>query len=121
MYQRNEPTLESNGRDLAEQLQEAVARLPAMVFQARQLQTVSDRERQTYPAPKKSNPTPIASFRTNICVREGDTVRPLRDLNNQTRQRIRGLIRVRDAVRRCLRSQLEGHDETEVLWPPARN
>ena len=37
------------------------------------------------------------------------------DLNSQTRKRIRGLIQVRDAVRRCLRSQLQGHDETEVL------
>ena len=42
-------------------------------------------------------------------------MRVLSDLNSQTRKRIRGLIQVRDAVRRCLRSQLQGHDETEVL------
>ena len=40
-----EPTLESNGWDLTEQLKEAaIARLPVNVFHARQFQTVDDRE-----------------------------------------------------------------------------
>lgn len=36
MYQRGEPTLVGNGRDLAEQLAEAIALLPKNVFRSRQ-------------------------------------------------------------------------------------
>ncbi|HEY3915964.1 MAG TPA: methyltransferase domain-containing protein [Verrucomicrobiae bacterium] len=115
MYQRSEPTLESDGRDLAETLQEALARLPAKVFHAQQHEEVSITADLTYPAPEEIKPNAFCIVQDEICVREGDSVRALKDLNNLTRQRIRGLIRVRDAVRRCLRSQLEGHDEGEVL------
>jgi len=50
-----------------------------------------------------------------IAVREGDSMRVVDDLPIQVAKRIRGLIRVRDAVRRCLRSQLEATDESDVL------
>jgi N12 class adenine-specific DNA methylase len=115
MYQRGEPTLEGNGRDLTEQLKEAVARLPVNVFHARQFQTLTTANEQSYPAPEEVKPNAYCIVQGDICVREGDSVRVLSDLNSQTRKRIRGLIQVRDAVRRCLRSQLQGHDETEVL------
>jgi len=37
------------------------------------------------------------------------------DLPSETRSRIRHLIPVRDAVRACLRSQMNGSDETQVV------
>ena len=115
MYQRNEPTLESDGRDLAESLREAVACLPAMVFQAQRRESATVAADLSYPAPEEVKPNAYCLVQDEICIREGDNVRPLRELNHQARQRIRGLVRVRDAVRRCLRSQLEGHNESEVL------
>jgi hypothetical protein len=42
-----------------------------------------------------------------------NVLRRLTDLPGETRSRIRGLIQVRDAVRSCLRSQLDGSGEPE--------
>ncbi len=44
-------------------------------------------------------------------MREGDKLIPLPHLPVQTKLRIRGMIKVRDAVRQCLRTQLEDADE----------
>lgn len=115
MYGRSEPTLEGNGDDLAEQLQRAIARLPEKVFRSQQIEAAGPSVELTYPAPEEIKPHAFCIVQGNICIREGDAVRVLTDLNSQIRQRIRGLIQVRDAVRRCLRSQLEGHDDDEVL------
>ncbi len=49
-----------------------------------------------------------------VCIREENVLRPLNDLPSETRSRIRGLIQVRDAVRSCLRSQLDGSSEEQV-------
>jgi N12 class adenine-specific DNA methylase len=85
------------------------------VAATRQSQSLTTANEQSYPAPEEVKPNAYCIVQGDICVREGDSVRVLSDLNSQTRKRIRGLIQVRDAVRRCLRSQLHGHDETEVL------
>ena len=50
-----------------------------------------------------------------VAVRDGDTVRLLADLPLATRQRIRGLIQVRDAVRGCLRTQIDGSGDEAVV------
>src|SRR5207244_7578577 len=50
-----------------------------------------------------------------VAFRDGDVMRLLSDLPAPTRQRIRKLIRVRDAVREVLRTQVDGSDETTVL------
>src|SRR5208283_201687 len=44
-----------------------------------------------------------------------DQLRPLDDVPVETRSRIRRLIDVRDAVRVCLRSQLDGSGEEQVV------
>jgi hypothetical protein len=46
-----------------------------------------------------------------LCLNEDGVLRPLDDLPVETRSRIRRLIDVRDAVRDCLRSQLDGSGE----------
>jgi N12 class adenine-specific DNA methylase len=83
MYQRGEQTLEGNGRDLTEQLKEAITRLPVNVFNARQFQTVTTANEQSYPAPEEVKPNAYCIVQGNICVREGDSVRVLSDLNSQ--------------------------------------
>ncbi len=115
MYQRGEPTLEDNGRDLAEQLRTTILRLPANVFTARQSNPLTVESNQKFPAPDEIKPNAYCIVQGEVCVREEDTVRALGDLSSNTKQRIRKLIQVRDAVRRCLGSQLEGHDEAAVI------
>jgi len=114
MYGRSEPTLEANGEDLKQQLQEVIARLPEKVFRAQQRDSSESIAELTYPAPEEIKPNAFCIVQGNICIREGDNVRVADGLNSQTRQRIRGLIQVRDAVRQCLRSQLEGHSDEDV-------
>ena len=48
-------------------------------------------------------------------MRDGDQLRIVTDLSNLAVRRIRGLIHVRDAVRGCLRSQLNGTPDAEVV------
>jgi N12 class adenine-specific DNA methylase len=50
-----------------------------------------------------------------LCLNEDGVLRPLDDLPVETRSRIRRLIDVRDAVRDCLRSQLDGSGEERVI------
>ena len=50
-----------------------------------------------------------------VCIREDGVLRPLDDMPVETRSRIRRLIEVRDAVRDCLRSQLDGSGEEQVV------
>lgn len=49
-----------------------------------------------------------------IAIREGDKLIPLPHLAIQTKLRIRGLIKVRDAVRQCLRTQLDDAAEEDI-------
>ena len=116
MYRHSEPTLDSNGRDLAEQLAAAIAKLPENVFRVQQRTHAESLEsEQTIPAPDDVKPNAYALVDGRIAIREGDKLRMLGGLSGNTASRIRGLIRVRDAVRRCLRSQLDENGETEVV------
>ena len=115
MYGRGEPTLVSNGRDLAEQLAEAIARLPTGVYQTERRVIVPLREEQSIPAPEHVKPHAYALVNGQIARREGDVMTVLEGVPAATAQRLRGLLRVRDAVRRCLRTQMENAPDTEVI------
>ena len=115
MYARGEPTLAGNGRDLAGQLAEAVARLPENVFQPERRVIVPLRAERTIPAPEQVKPHAYALVNGQIARREGDVMQVLDGLAASTAQRLRGLIRVREAVRRCLRVQLDEAPESEVI------
>ena len=115
LYGRGEPTLASNGRDLVEQLAEAIARLPENVFRSNQSSIVPIHAKPRIPAPEHVKPHAYALVSGQIARRDGDVMRVLEDLSSTAASRIRGLIRVRDAVRRCLRVQLEEAPETEVI------
>lgn len=115
MYKRAEPTLVGNGRPLVEQLAEVIALLPTNVFQREIRRVASPTLAQAFPAPEHIKPNAYAMVNEQIAVRDGDSLRVLTGLPAQVAKRIRGLIRVRDAVRRCLCSQLNGAQDEDVV------
>lgn len=115
MYGGNEPTLEPDGRNLRDALAQAVERLPQNIYQAHAQQVAEPTLDQTIPAPDFVKPNAYCLHDGMVCIREEDVLRPLTDLPSETRSRIRHLIPVRDAVRSCLRSQVDGSDEQQVV------
>ena len=115
MYARAEPTLVGNGVPLLERLAQAVALLPCNVFRVQtatpaNLPTLD----QTFPAPEHVKPNAYALVGERIGIRDGDQIHILDGLPLARAQRIRGMIRVRDAVRRCLRAQVDAANEDEI-------
>lgn len=115
MYRDNEPTLEPDGRGLAETLTQAVERLPQNIYQAHTHQIAEPTFEESIPAPDFVKPNAYCIHDGMVCIREENVLRPLTDLPSEVRGRIRGIIVVRDAVRDCLRSQLDGSSEEHVV------
>lgn len=115
MYGGNEPTLEPDGGNLRDALAQAVERLPQDIYQAHAHQVAEPTLDQTIPAPDFVKPNAYCLHDGMVCIREEDVLRPLTDLPSETRSRIRHLIPVRDAVRACLRSQMDGSDDAQVI------
>ncbi len=115
MFGRGEPTLVGNGRPLAECLAEAIALLPRDVFRPEAARVLPPTPAQSFPAPEHIKPNAYALVNGEIAIREGDSLRVLAELSETVAKRIRGLIRVRDAVRLCLRSQLNGTPDEDVV------
>ena len=114
MYRDNEPTLVSNGRDLADQLTDAIAQFPRDIFSPLATRVAAPGVEQVFPAPEHIKPNAYTVINDRIGFRDGDQIRIVEELSPQRVQRIRGLIHVRDAVRRCLRIQMESHDDNEL-------
>ena len=114
MYSRNEPTLVSDGKDLKEALAEAVKHLPASIYEPLNRSLDVAGAEQAIPAPGHVKPNAYTIHDDEIAIREGDRLIPLTHLPIQTKLRIRGMIKVRDAVRHCLRTQLEDADEDDI-------
>ncbi|HRZ35711.1 MAG TPA: hypothetical protein P5534_05030 [Candidatus Paceibacterota bacterium] len=114
MYKYADPTLVPNGRDLGEQLAEATALLPHDIFRPQRPAVTPPTFDQTFPAPDHIKPNAYALANERIGIRDGDHIHILEGLPFHRAQRIRGLIRVRDAVRRCLRAQVQSSDESEI-------
>ncbi len=115
MYGRGEPSLVGHDRPLADQLSEVIARFPNEVFRAETRRATPQALAQSFPAPEHIKPNAFALVNDQIAVRDGDQLRVVTDLSNLAARRIRGLIRVRDAVRCCLRSQLNGTLDEDVV------
>ena len=115
MYRGNEPTLESDGRSLSEALAHAVELLPQGIYEARSHKIAEPTLEESIPAPDFIKPNAFCLHDGMVCIREDDILRPLTDLPSETRSRIRHMIPVRDAVRACLRSQMDGSDEPQVV------
>ena len=114
MYARAEPTLVGNCRPLPERLAEAIALLPRDVYQPPRTAVRRATSEQQFPAPEHVKPNAYALVNEQVAIRDGDQLHILDGLPAHRLARIRGLIRVRDAVRRCLRCQIESTDESEV-------
>jgi N12 class adenine-specific DNA methylase len=115
MYGSNEPTLEADGRILGDALAQAIERLPQNIYQAHSQPVAEPTLDQAIPAPDVVKPNAYCLHDGMVCIREEDVLRPLTDMPSETRSRIRHLIPVRDAVRACLRSQMDGGDEGQVI------
>ena len=115
MYQEGEPVLAPDERDLGVALTEAIARLPQNVYQAETKSVVKKTFDPAIPAPDYIKPNAYCVHGDGrICLNDDGVLQPLDDLPSETRTRIRRLIDVRDAVRVCLRSQLDGSNEEQV-------
>ena len=116
MYRDGEPVLAPDDRDLGEALAQAVARLPQNIYE---VQTQSAGEKlfdPTIPAPDYIKPNAYCIHEDGrLCLNEDGVLHPLDDMPVETRSRIRRLIEVRDAVRDCMRSQLDGSGEQPVV------
>lgn len=113
MYRQSEPTLVGNGRDLAEQLQAALGRLPTGIYQPAAISPSVPGASLPVPAPDEVKPNALTLCHGQLARRQGDTLVILSDLSETTAQRLRGLIRVRDALRHCLQTQWQDHAEED--------
>lgn len=114
MYARAEPTLVGNGVPLEEILTQAIARLPSDVFRSHSISVNDTPLVHTFPAPDHVKPNAYTLVNERIGIREGEEVHLLHGLSPARTQRIRGMIRLRDAVRRCLSAQVEGEEEDQI-------
>jgi N12 class adenine-specific DNA methylase len=110
----SQPTLVSDGKDIKEALAEAVKRLPSKIYEPLNRSLDVTATEQSIPAPGHVKPNAYTLHDDEIAIREGDKLIPLSHLPIQTKLRIRSMIKVRDAVRQCLRTQLEDADESEI-------
>jgi N12 class adenine-specific DNA methylase len=116
LYSNDEPTLVPDERDLGAALAQAIERLPQNIYEAQDRQVARQTFDVNIPAPNFIKPNSFCVHEDGrVCICEDDTLRPLDDMPAETRSRIRRLIEVRDAVRLCLRSQLDGSDEGQVI------
>ena len=115
MYRDNEPTLVNDGRDLAEALEEAVGSLPQNIYRTQKRAVTPPTLDQTFPAPDHVKPNAFVMVHDDVAVRVGDSLKTLPGLPAETKVRIRRLIRVRDAVRECLRNQLNGTSDADIV------
>lgn len=120
MYRDNEPTLVSDGRDLGQALADVVRSLPESVYQPRVQRIVAEPPEQSIPAPDYVKPNAYTLVDGEVAIRDGDVLRKLPALPHQQRLRIRGLIRVRDAVRECLRTQVDGSSDEAITAARSR-
>jgi N12 class adenine-specific DNA methylase len=115
MYRSNEPVLVPDGRDLAAALAEAVAALPRGIYRSAERSASEPTNRETIIAPDDVKENAFTLHDGVIAIRTGSTLTPIANLPDETARRIRGLIRVRGAVREVLRTQLIDSTENEIV------
>src|SRR6266511_1150320 len=118
MYRSNEPALVPDGRDLASALREAIAELPKGIYRAVENKITIERDGQPIIATDDVKENAFTLHDGVIAIRTGATLTPVLNLPDETARRIRGLIKVRSAVREVLRTQLEdlADDEINDAW-----
>ena len=114
MYRSNEPALVADDRDLSAALAEAVAALPQGIYRSAE-RNISEPNRETIIATDDVKENAFALHDGVITIRTGSTLTPVANLPDETARRIRGLIRVRGAVREVLHTQLADRTEDEIV------
>jgi len=115
MYRSNEPTLVSDERDLATALQEAITALPERIYRAEGNTLTTQVTVQPIGAPNDVKENAFTLYDGGIAIRTGATLTPILNLPDETAGRIRGLIKVRAAVREALRTQLDDLADEEIV------
>ena len=115
MYRQNEPTLVGNGRDLGEQLQAALHHFPKDIYWPVEPPPSVPGTALHVPAPDEVKPNAFTLYQGQLARRQGDQLVILSALAEGTAQRLRGLVRVRDALRHCLQTQWQDHPEEDQL------
>src|SRR5258706_12078636 len=116
MYRQGEPMLAPDDRVMVPALAQAVGRLPQNIYQAQTAAVSENKFDPAIPAPDYIKPNAFCLHEDGrLCLNEDGVLRPLDDLSVETRSRIRRMIDVRDAVRQCMRSQLDGSSEEQVV------
>jgi len=116
MYRDGEPVLVPDDRDLETALAQAIQQLPQNIYQAEKQNAVMPVSDVNIPAPDYIKANAFCVHEDGrVCICEDSKLRPLDDMPVETRTRIRRLIDVRDAVRVCLRSQLDGSSEEQLI------
>ncbi|MEO6754371.1 MAG: DEAD/DEAH box helicase family protein, partial [Chthoniobacteraceae bacterium] len=116
MYRGNEAALIPDERDLGEALRTAVAELPRGIYRMPE-QSVGARSVEPVEilAPDYVKENAFVLHDGFIAIRTGPTLTPVTNLPDESARRIRGLIKLRDAVRETLRTQLQHFGEDAVL------
>src|SRR5207253_6265400 len=87
MYRDNEPTLESDKRDLAEALAQAVEKLPQSIYESQSHHVAEPTLEQTIPAPDYIKPNAHCAHDGLIVVREDNVLRQLTGLSTASLSR----------------------------------
>src|SRR6266511_3175 len=115
MYRSNEPALVADERDLPAALGEAAASLPRGIYRSAERNTAEPPNSETMIAPDDVKENGFTLHDGGIAIRTGATLTPIFNLPDETARRIRGLIKVRAAVREVLRTQLDDLIDDEIV------
>ncbi len=113
MYRRNEPALVPDNRDLAVALREAIQFLPQGIYRSAQRNEEISEAPSIAPEHVKENAFTVHDG--VIAIRTGARLTAVANLPDETARRIRGMIKVREAVREVLQTQLANRNEGEIV------
>jgi N12 class adenine-specific DNA methylase len=115
MYRSNEPALVSDGRDLSEALRKAIISLPREIYRREERNRLGLTTSDLILASDDVKENAFTLHNGVIAIRTGATLTPVPNLPDETARRIRGLIKIRAAVREVLRTQLDDGSDEEVV------
>jgi N12 class adenine-specific DNA methylase len=113
MYRSNEPALLPDGRDLDAALRKAVNEVPARIYVP--ALTTAPAVEIAITAPEDLKENAFTLHNGAIAIRTGAVLTPVENLPDETARRIRGLIKLRAAVREVLRTQVEDAGNEEIV------
>jgi N12 class adenine-specific DNA methylase len=114
MYRNNEPALVADGRDLETALREAITAFPEGIYRAEENNLTTEVAVNPILPPDDVKENAFTLHDGGIAIRTGATLTQILSLPDETARRIRGLIKLRSAVREVLRTQLEDLADEEI-------